>query len=546
MTLRSVLAMATGLFAANGATAQTVLDRVDPTRVEETAQPDGKVATGAPVPAPGLPGAAPARGVPVTVGAIVLTGLSVLRPADFADVVERRIGRTLSPADLAELADAVAARARARGLVLASATVPQQPVAAGVLRVEVDEGRVDEIRLDGPDNAAVRAALAPLVGPAPVTFAALERRLLIAGDVDGVWIRGTRLVREGRRNVLEVRIGIDRFSALLALDNSGSRPIGPIQADLVARAAHLFADDDILTFSGVVTPTQPDEFGFARLRYGKRVSPNGTELSASLGVSRTHPGAYLRSRDIHGRSWTAALGVLHPILRRRTESLWLEGSFGVRRTRQERADVLARRDRLTVARVGVYGFSDVPGGRLRASATLSQGLDLFDPTRRGDRLSSRRDADSTFTSLALTADWTGPVLPDVTARVAAATQLATQPLLVSEETGIGGGSFLRAYDYSERGGDQGTMGSAELRWAPAPKIGPVRRPVLYAFVDGGRVTNLRGGFGGGSLFSTGGGVRMDIADLLSADVGVAVPLSGERYDSGDRSPVLNFRLTHRF
>lgn len=545
-TLRSLLATAAGLLFTGGAGAQTVLDRVDPTRVEETVQPDGKTPARAPVPTSPAPPAGPVPAASVTVGAVVLSGLTILGPSDFADIIERHVGRTLTPVDLAGLADAIAQRARARGLVLAGASVPPQPLVAGVLRVEVDEGRVDEVRLDGADNRAVHASLAPLVGAGPVTLARLERHLLIAGDVDGVWLRGTRLVRENGRNVLEVRVGVDRFSALVALDNSGSRPIGPVQADVLARAAQLLADDDLLTFSGVITPTQPDEFGFARLRYGKRVSAGGTELNASVSAARTHPGAYLRSRDIQGRSWTAALGLLHPLLRRRADSLWLEGSLGVRRTRQEREDVLARRDRLTVARVGVYGFSDVPGGRLRASATVSQGLDLFDATRRGDPLASRRDADGTFTSLALTADWTGPIAPDVTVQVAVATQLAAQPLLVSEETGIGGGQFLRAYDYSERSGDQGAMGAAELRWAVAPKIGPVRRPVLYAFVDGGRVTNLRRGSGGGTLFSTGGGVRMDIADLLSADVGVAVPLSGERYDSGNRRPVINFRVTRRF
>lgn len=544
-TMQSMLATA-GLWCAGDAAAQTVLDRVDPTRVEESAPTDTKVPSNASVTAPRAVAAPLPAVAPVAVGAIVVSGLTLLRPADFADVVERYVGRTLSPAELSELTDAIATRARARGLVLASASIPPQPVVAGVLRVIVDEGRIDEIRIEGRDNRAVRASLASLIGTGPVTLARLEKHLLIAGDVDGIWLRGTRLIREGNRNILQVRLGLDRYSATASLDNSGSRPIGPIQADIVARVAHIFSDDDILALSAVVTPTQPDEFGFARLRYTKRISAAGTELSASASAARTHPGAYLRSRDIQGRSWTATLNLLHPLLRRRTASLWLEGSFGVRQTRQERADVLARRDRLTVARIGAYGYADVPGGRLRSSVTFSQGLDLFNATERRDPLSSRRDADGTFSSLTMTAEWTGPIVPDVTAQLAVATQIAAQPLLISEEVGIGGGQFLRAYDYSERSGDQGTMGSAEIRWALAPKLAMIRKPVLYAFVDGGRVTNLNNGSGGGTLFSTGAGVRMDVADLLTADIGVAVPLSGERYDSDNKNPVINFRLTHRF
>lgn len=536
-----------GILCTSAAGAQRVLDRVDPTRVEETVPGDGKLPGNAPaaISAPRV-ATSSSTAAPITVGAITLSGLEVLRPSDFADIFELYVGRTLSPAALSGLTDAIAERARARGFVLASATISPQPLAAGILRVSVDEGRVDAIRVVGGANKAVDAALAPLVGSGPVTLAQLERHLLVAGDVDGVWVRGTQLIRENGRNILEVRLGIERFGAVLGLDNSGSRPIGPLQADLLVRAAQLLSDADLLTLSAVVTPTQPDEFGYARLRYATRVAPSGTELSAGISYARTQPGAYLRSRDIEGRSWTAVLGVLHPLIRRREASLWLEGSFGIRDVVQDRADIRARRDRLTVARVGVYGFATVPGGRLRGSATVSQGLDLFDATRRGDPLASRADADGTFTTVTLTADWTGPVVTDVTAQLAVATQLAAQPLLVSEETGLGGGQFLRGYDYSERSGDQGAMASGELRWAVVPKLGPVREPVLYAFVDGGRVTNLRRGIGTGTLFSTGAGVRWDLARWLSADIGLAVPLSGERYDSGNRKPVVNFRLVRRF
>lgn len=535
-------------FAAAPAAAQRTLDRVDPTRVVEDAPRGERPAAELPPIAATPPAAAPAvvAAPAVTIGAITLSGLRVLKPSDFADLIETYVGRTLSPAALSGVADAVAERMRARGYVLASASIPPQPLVAGVLRIEVDEGAIDGVRVRGADNAAVERALAPLVGTGPVTLAALERRLLIAGDVDGLWIRRSRLVREDGRNILEVDLGTDRLVATAGIDNWGSRPIGPVQADLTVSLTQLAAADDVVTFTALVTPTQPSELGFVRGRYGKRISSDGTEVSISGSYSNTRPGAYLLDRDIEGRSWSARLDMLHPLVRQRAASLWLLASLGVRDVRQDRADLLARRDRLTVARAGLNGFADVAGGRLRASALLSRGLDWFDATRAGDPFASRSDADGTFTTLALSASWTTPIVPDVSAQIAVATQVADRPLLVSEEVGLGGGEFLRGYDYSERSGDRGTMVSGEVRWAVAPRVGPVADPLLYAFVDGGRVTNLDGGFGSGSLFSTGAGLRSTIAKLLSADVGVAVPLSGERYDSGDADPVVNFRLTRRF
>jgi hemolysin activation/secretion protein len=527
------------------AVAQTTLDRVDPARIEQSVsrEKSSKPADAARV---ALSQPVARTGSPITVGAITLAGLEALHASDFADIFGLYTGRTLSPGALAGLVDAVTQRMRMRGYVFATAYIPPQPLAAGILRIAVDEGHVGSVRLVGQQNKAVAAALAPLVGKGPIRYADLERRLLIAGDIDGIWVRRSRIVREDNANVLEVSVGVDSVKASLGIDNSGSRPIGPVQADLTVTVSQILADDDSVTFTEVMTPGDPSEFGYLRLRYAKRVSHTGTEVSASGSFARTRPGAYLLPRDIEGTSWSGRLDVLQPLLRRRATSLWLSGSFGLRDVRQDRRDMLARRDRLTVARVGINGFTAFAGGRLRASAVVSQGLDLFAATETGDSLASRRDADGTFTAIGLSGDWTRAITEYLTTRIAISTQFADQPLLVSEEVGLGGGDFLRAYDYSERSGDQGTMASWEMRWALGSRIGPLQRPVLYGFLDGGRVTNLRDGFGGGSLFSTGGGLRSGVSKLFDADVSMAVPLSGPRYDSGSDDPVLNFRLSRRF
>lgn len=529
------------------AVAQTTLDRVDPSKVERTLPHDRPRQDEAPAIAlPAAQRAAPAHEGLVTVGAIYLDGLQALKPSDFADIFETYVGRPLSPEALAGLADAVAERARARGYVFATAAIPPQAISAGMLRVVIDEGRIDAIRLAGEQNAPVRAALAPLAEGRPVQLRELEQRLLIAGDVDGVTLRRTRLVREGDRQLLVVDVARNRIEGLVGLANDGSRPIGPIQADLRVRVSQLLAADDALTLLGVVTPGEPQEFAYGSLRYGKRIDHGGTELFLNGSLSGTEPGAYLEAYDISGRSWTIGAGALQPLLRRRQASLWAEASFNLRRTQQSRAGVRVREDRLSVARLSLYGATAALGGTLRVNLSATQGLDVFDATRRGDPLASRRDADGSFTSFFFWSDWTGKLIPGLEARVAVASQLASDPLLVSEEAGLGGGAFLRAYDYSERTGDRAAMFSAELRHGFDLDKGLVTKPELYVFADGGRVDNLRDGFGSGTLFSAGGGVRFRLTGGIAADAGVAVPLSGPRYDSGDRDPVFNFRISKRF
>jgi hemolysin activation/secretion protein len=90
------------------------------------------------------------------------------------------------------------------------------------------------------------------------------------------------------------------------------------------------------------------------------------------------------------------------------------------------------------------------------------------------------------------------------------------------------------------------MGSAELRYDVRRPFGIADRAQLYAFGDGGVVSNLSNGFGGGSLASAGGGVRVDFSRVVGATAEVAVPLTGPRYDTGNRQPRFNFGLSTSF
>lgn len=480
------------------------------------------------------------------IGAVVLRGLESLKPADFADTLANWVGRTVTPSELAELATAVAERARGRGLVFASAWISAQQLENGILVVRVDEGRIDEIRFDGPEHAGVRAALTPLINRQPVRVGELERRLLVAGDIDGVWIRSSRFVRERGKGVLVVKLSRDRISGRAMLTNDGTKPIGPEQMTLEVDFNALLASDDALTLTWSETVFQPDELQFGRIRYQKRIGRGGTEVAITASGSVAKPGAYLRPFEIRSSSWYVGASILKPLWRRRSTSLWFEGELGMRNLLQWRAGRHVRDDRVVAARGTLSGYTEVAGGRLRVSTTLSQGLGILDATKTGDPLASRRDADGTFTSLSAWADWSRNLAGDLSVRVAMLSQLSSRPLLTAEEIGLGGTGFLRGYDWSERSGDQGAMGMAELRYRIDRPLGLGKRAQVYAFVDAGRVSNLEGGYGSGALASVGGGVRTDLTWSLGANLEVAVPLSGPRYETGDRTPRINLKLSKSF
>ncbi|MBB5710209.1 ShlB/FhaC/HecB family hemolysin secretion/activation protein [Sphingomonas xinjiangensis] len=487
-----------------------------------------------------------ASGAAIFAGAISIAGLQALSPADFADLIAEQIGKTLATDQLASLASSIADRARSRGYAFASAWIGPQRLSNGVLTVSIDEGRVDAIRFDGPEQPAVRRALAALINGKPARLGDVERRLLIAGDVDGVRIRKTQFLREHGKGVLLVRVTQDKLAARVALSNEGTKPIGPEQLRLDVDMNALFSSDDAFTVTYSTTPAEPSELQYGRLRYANRVSADGTEVALVASGSAAKPGAYLEPLDLESRSWFVGAELLHPLWRRRDASLWLQAELGVRDLQQWRRSVRIRHDRIATARVSLYGYSDLAGGRLRVSTTLSQGFGIFGATRLADPLASRYDADATFTALSAWSEWSTELGGQFSLRLAAQSQLASQPLLITEETGLGGTGFLRGYDWSERSGDQGVMGLAELRYLWNQPFGMFRRAQLYVFLDGGQVGNLANGFGSGELASTGGGVRTDFTANMGANLEVAVPLTGARYDTDDETPKLNLRLIRSF
>lgn len=487
-----------------------------------------------------------AGGAPLDVGAIVIDGLTVLDRADFAATIEAYAGRPLERAELVKLTDAIAARLRAEGYILATAWIPEQALVGGMLRVRVDEGRIDALRIEGTDNPAIRHQLERLVNGAPVTLDALQREVLLADDLPGVWIRGTRFERDGPRRVLVVDARTTDASGSMLVATDGTKPLGPIRARIDVDGNGLFSPWDRVDLSFSATPVNPGELAFFSARYSVVVNDAGTNIGTFLSWSRTEPGAYLSDRELVGVAWQGGIRVSHPVLRTQNRSLWLEGSAELQDLRQDSFGTLARMDRIALVRAGFYGFGPLAGGSFQGRATVTAGLNALGATGNNDPLASRWDSRPDFTTFAWWLNWRRGIAPRVSLSLATIGQLSTSPLLIGESFSLGGTNFLRGYDFAQRVGDNGAAGLAELRYDWPKALGAVRNVQLYAFADGGTVSNLQAGMGGGTLASSGAGLRTDITRHLDLDFEVAVPLTEDRYDTGDNTPRLNLRVSQSF
>ncbi|MDO7841869.1 ShlB/FhaC/HecB family hemolysin secretion/activation protein [Sphingomonas sp. CA1-15] len=482
----------------------------------------------------------------VMVGAIMIDGGEELSRAELMTAVSSFIGHRLNTASMQDLLAAVSGVARAHGYIFARSSIPAQTISAGVLHVGLDLGRIGEIRGATGKDGEVLSALAPLIGHAPMQ-AELERRLMLAGDLPGVSIGRVRFVREGTRGILIVPVTRKRVQGLATVDNRGLDALGPVRAQISVDVSQLLMEDDRIGMQVVTTPLEPRELFALYGRYEIHPTASGTEVAFYGSYGRTHSGGRWSAFDPEGESFSAGMSITQPIFRGRRESFWASVQFNHVETDSWWAGALSQRDRITTIGASINGYAPFAGGRLRAGAGVNQGVLALGAMGPNNPLASRFAAGSDFTVFNFWANWVGDIAGPVSARLAVTAQASTNPLPAVQQISIGGPYFGRGYDFSERMGDEGVLGSAELRAKVVDKSsGLVRWTQVYAFADGSHVRSLRNDFGTGDLYSAGAGARLTLAENLGVELEAAFPINSVRYDSGNKSPRVSFSVNKRF
>ncbi len=530
------------------AIAQMPLDQANTAIIQRDSAPplpsqtDKRIQIDADLPAVASIEAAPSAGI--FIGAIRVSGATVIPVSAFSAAIEPFIGRTLTNADLASVTRAVADVARARGYRFASAFVGAQSLSLGVLTITLDEGAITQVRVIGTNNKQLQKLLAPLAGK-PRHYDEIERQLLLIADTPGLTLQRIQYVREGRSAYLTVTVNEDTFNGRAGFDTLGTRSIGPVRAVGGVNFASTVISGDQISLQAASTPIDPNELAFVALRYASPIDVGGTVVAASVALGRSQPGGFLEQFDTVGHSQNYGLSVSHPLIRSRKTSVALSSGFDYLVSRQRLTGFGVREDRIATAWFALGGNTQFWGGLLRSDLTITQGLDILGATQRGAVESSRPDAPSQFTKASLSAEWTRTLFAPLSVRLAAINQFSIRPLLAEQELGIGGPRFGRGYGYSERSGDKGALGSFELRSDFNNLAKWLNWVQPYAFFDGGKVINLANGIGDGTLTSGGGGVRARLGEI---DLGVeaAFPINADRFDSNNRAPRFNLQLSTRF
>ena len=468
-----------------------------------------------------------------------------LRPL-YADL----LGHEVSVAQLFEVANAIELRYRNAGYVTSRVVVPQQTVDNGRFKILVIEGFVSEVVYHddvGPARAAVERLIGGLRGLRPVNVAEIERRLLLANDLQGLSVRGALepSATEVGASVLIVQVDRKAFETAATLDNRGSPYLG--RAQLTANAAWNAWGERADRFSvNLRTALLVDRSVSVGLGYEALLTDQGGMFNLALSHSRSNPGRELDPLDVKSRV-TGTVGTLSwPLIRSREQNLRAVGQLELRDVDTDIAGAAFTRDRLRIMRAGLsYDRSDSLDGITALRGTLHQGLSALGASANGSAQASRVNGRSDFTKLTL--DLTRlQQLGERTSLMASLTsQFSRRPLLASEELGLGGSSFGRAFDDGEISGDNGVAMTLELRHTPASLPPNVQ---LYGYVDSGRVWAADGGafVARPKLSSAGGGVRASLDSTVFATLEVAKPLNTEVRTSGNKNARVFASVTSQF
>lgn len=467
-------------------------------------------------------------GLAVAVDAFDVTGSTVFSREELAVVLAPWTGRRIQSEELLDARDALTRLYVDRGYATSGAIIPDQEVVAGIVRLQVIEGRIERIEVRGNRrfrDLYFRQRL-DRVTAAPVSVGEIEQALRVLQRDE--WIERVDAVIEPGDRVGESRLVVavtERSQWRVAAEaaNDRSPAIGSAGGIANGRVANLSGMGDVwnLRFQGtaglidfegrVEIPVTPWD---TRLRLRARLSD--AELQESP----------FDALEIESKARTYGISLFHPLYRSEADEVWVELTGEWRQTKStilgqafcfELVTRNCSRPRVAALRAGLQWTHRTQRDVIAVRTLFSFGLDVLNATTGGPE--SAPDAE--FFAWLAQAQWAhlfaeAWLEPQFLFRADA--QLSDDPLLSIEKTQIGGRLSVRGYRENQVVRDNAVVLSGELR-IPVFRDS-LRRPIieLVPFMDWGQAWNHGTGSPTETLWSAGTGLRVALRHGVLGEV----------------------------
>lgn len=524
-------------FAVTPVNAQSLSGPNDPNRIDQRFQqppvPQSKPEVEFPEPEQAPPPER-ANAIHFTLTGIMIEGVTVYTEDDLRPLYADLLNHAISLADLYKLRDAITTKYRNDGYVLAQAVIPAQKLnsGGGIARIRVLEGYVKKIDFEG-DFTDLRGLLRDyankIMASRPLRASVLERYVQLANDLPGVVARLVIRPAPGQATAgTDMTFIIERkpVDARVTLDNRGSRSIGPLQ---IQSSANLNSPVGLMDRTTVTAITVPhiNELRYFDVAHVEQLDSDGTTMTVGGRNSYSEPGDTVRQFQVKSRGTTVHVDFAHPLIRSRAETWRVDADFTLRNSRTNSFGEQLSDDRVRTATIGTqYDFADGWQGANLIQFAVSHGFNVLNATPTGSPDLSRADGRSDFTKYVASLTRDQPLSEQFSLTAGLDGQFSTVPLLASEQYGVGGQIYGRAFDSSELVGDRGWATKLELQYMPDFEVPTIKYSQFYTWVDYGAVFNfiatpIRGWQ---DLASTGVGVRFGVTDSVAGSFELAKPM----------------------
>ncbi len=419
-----------------------------------------------------------------------------------------------SLADLRQAAQAVQALYGQAGYAAVVVYLPPQPVADGVVTLNVVEGRIARIDVQGAQRlsaARVRATLPSLLLGSTPRVRHIDAELQIANENPGRSMGVLLAPGDGAGEVVATvqvqELPLQRFS--LGLDNAGNARTGQYRLSLGWQHADLSGHDDQLSLQLQTSPTEASAVQVVSAAYRWPLVQRRAAIDLFAAYSDVDAGLQpTAAGDLRfaGRGRIAGARVVWYLPR------WAEFDQRLSTTLEQRAYLNA----CSVAGAPACGavgasvavqpftleYAAQAGGPAPAALNVALSHNLALGARHGgaaDVEAVRPGAKRRYTVLRASGLATLPVHDGALLSARFALQHSDDLLVPGEQFGLGGAASVRGYVDRELAGDSGWLLSLELASArlgsaelPVALLGDAADLRLLAFADAGQVRSGAG------------------------------------------------------
>lgn len=399
-------------------------------------------------------------------------------------------GYTAKPVTLAqvyEAADKITDYYVREGYNLTSVTLPPQKITDGVVQLEILEGRIAAVNVEGNrryNDEQITRNLGSFKSGQVYRGAEVESGLYRVNSLPGLSARA--VLRPGDNygtSDLLIKVTEKVWTASLTGDNFGRESLGEYRGSLSAAVNNPFRFEDQL--QGIFLNTDGGRLQYYYLGYNVPIASSGVRLGLSYGEGQFVVDSGTPGVDVEGKNKTSRLSLDYLFADSRVDTLGV-GLAAV--NTQANADLTGTQINDTdITLFELSGFHNHSFKNLAASqlslvlaSDLGQGEDTAGPSET-TKQPLRAELDAQFLY---------PIHGQLSAYLRGNIVHSSEYLPQVTQASIGGPSNVRAYPAAEVRGDRSIFGSIGLRQglrAGRSEWG------LRAFADSGRVTDLDDG-----------------------------------------------------